>query len=80
MNPFEMTTIIVIAALIAGVLRSRYGTPRHGGGAALAELSAQSQAQQARIAQLEERVKALESVVTDSQYELRQRFRDLSAR
>ena len=81
MNPFEMTTVIVIAALIAGVLRARY---KHVPAAAASGVSGEArqymQEQDVRIARLEERVKALEAVVGDSQYELRQQFKDLSAR
>jgi|GEM_PF-1335504 hypothetical protein len=75
MNPFEMVAIIVIAALIAGVLRSRYKTAAPT--STLAELQSLAHAQQQRIAQLEARIQALEAVVGDTQYELRRQFKDL---
>jgi len=75
MNPFEMVAIIVIAALIAGVLRSRHKTAAPT--STLAELQSLAHAQQQRIAQLEARIQALEAVVGDTQYELRRQFKDL---
>ncbi|WP_428311680.1 hypothetical protein [Hydrocarboniphaga sp.] len=78
MNPFEMTTVIVIAALIAGVLRARY---KHAPAAGAAGISNETRlhidAQDRRIAQLEERIKALEAVVSEPQFHLKQQFRDL---
>jgi transcription elongation GreA/GreB family factor len=74
MNPFEMVTVIVIAALIAGVLRSRY---KNAGASSGAEARTQLQAQDTRIAKLEERIKALEAVVSEPQFHLKQQFRDL---
>jgi hypothetical protein len=74
MNPFEMVTVIVIAALIAGVLRSRY---RSTGASGSDEARAQLEAQDRRIAKLEDRIKALEAVVSEPQFHLKQQFRDL---
>ncbi len=75
MNPFEMVVLIVVTVSIAGVLRTRFkqqdGKPRVD--------DEQARRQDARIAALEERVKALEAVVGDAQYELRRQFRDLGA-
>jgi hypothetical protein len=31
MNPFEMVAVIVVAVMIASVLRAKYGHPRHRG-------------------------------------------------
>lgn len=76
MNPFEMVTVIVIAALIAGVLRSRYKNA--GGPAAISpEARLHIEAQDRRIARLEDRIKALEAVVSEPQFHLKQQFRDL---
>ncbi|MDB5971558.1 MAG: hypothetical protein JWQ90_4008 [Hydrocarboniphaga sp.] len=76
MNPFEMVTIIVIAALIAGVLRSRYKNVA-GSGAISDEARRHIEAQDTRIARLEDRIKALEAVVAEPQFHLKQQFRDL---
>ncbi|NHA13847.1 hypothetical protein [Thioalkalivibrio sp. XN279] len=66
MHPFEMVVIIVFLALAAKVIsqymqHKRQAPPRDDG----------------RIEQLEERVRVLEQIVTDSGYELRRQFRDL---
>ena len=79
MNPFEMVAIIVAVVVLGSVLRTRFGGGGGRGGAGLDELRAQNQTQAQRIAQLEERVKALESVVTDGHYDLHRQFKDLGA-
>ena len=67
MNPFEMVVIIVFLSIVAGMfstwVKHRHKTP--------------SRADEERIARLEERVRVLERIVTDSGYELRRKFRDL---
>ena len=66
MHPFEMVVIIVFLALVAKVITQYM---RH--------KSAAPPADDTRIQQLEERVRVLEQIVTDSGYELRRQFRDL---
>lgn len=68
MNPYEMVAIIVVVGAIAGVARSYFST-RH--------QAAPDAGQQARIDALEQRVMALEAVVSDHGYSLRQEFRKL---
>jgi hypothetical protein len=67
-----MVAFIVLVGVIGGVTRawikSRSSTPGPAG------MTAE---QQARLGKLEERVKALESVVGDASYELKQKFKDL---
>ena len=46
MNPFEMVAIIVVAVMIASVLRAKYGHRRRDGGE---ELSAREQAENLRL-------------------------------
>ena len=66
-----MVAFIVLVSVIGGLVRawikSRAGTGPAG----------MTGEQQARLAKLEERVKALESVVGDASYELKQKFKDL---
>ena len=71
MNQFEMVAFIVLVVSIAGVLRVRFLNPNKRADDSLAKQ------QEARIAKLEERVKALETVVGDKHYDLRQQFKDL---
>jgi hypothetical protein len=67
MGPFEMVTIIVIVSVAAGLYKAHLNRKPTG----------PDPQQEARIARLEERVKALEAIVTDGGYELRQKFREL---
>ena len=67
MNPFEMVVIIVFLGIVAGMF-SNWLKHRQ---------SAPSRADEERMARLEERVRVLERIVTDSGYELRRKFRDL---
>jgi len=69
MSPFDMVAFIVLVAVVGGLLRT-FIKSRSGNGAMTAE-------QAGRLAKLEERVKALESVVGDSSYELKQKLREL---
>ncbi|MGD9388076.1 MAG: hypothetical protein PVI87_07595 [Gammaproteobacteria bacterium] len=66
MHPFEMVVIIVFLALVAGMFKTY-----------IKHKSAEPPADDARIQHLEERVRVLEQIVTDSGYELRRQFRDL---
>ena len=72
MGPFDMVAFIVLVGVIGGVIRSivKARSANATGGALSAE-------QTARLTKLEERVKALEAVVGDSSYELKQKLREL---
>jgi hypothetical protein len=72
MGPFDMVAFIVLVAVIGGITRSiiKARTANVAGGALTAE-------QSSRLARLEDRVKALEAVVGDSSYELKQKLREL---
>lgn len=69
MNQYEMIAFIIAVVMIASAVKSffRYRTKADGA----------TPAQDARLARLEERVKALEAVVGDSSYELKQKLREL---
>lgn len=69
MNQFEMIAMIVLIACAAGVLRTmiRYRD----------RAPAMNLGQEQRIARLEERIRALEAIVTDQGYDLRKQFKDL---
>ena len=73
MNTYEMVAFIVLVGVIGGVLRA-FIKSRGPGPSAPPGMTAD---QQARLARLEERVKALESVVSDGSYELKQKLKDL---
>jgi hypothetical protein len=63
MNPFEMVAVIVVAVMVASVLRARY---RGGGGGTV---NPQLEAENLRLLEdvklLKDRVKVLERIVTD---------------
>lgn len=69
MNMFEMVVIIVTLSLIGSMYSSWLKHKR--------KAAESPPADQDRIARLEERVRVLERIVTDSGYELRRQFRDL---
>ena len=67
MNPFEMVAIIVVAVMIASVLRAKYGHRRNGG----SEVSASEQAENLRLREevkdLKERLKVLERITVEKE-------------
>jgi hypothetical protein len=72
MGPFDMVAFIVLVVVIGSVIRSivKARTAKVAGGALTAE-------QTARLTKLEDRVRALEAVVGDSSYELKQKLKEL---
>ncbi len=66
-----MAAFIVLVTVIGSLIRTWIKSRSAGGG-----LPAD---QAARLAKLEERVKALESVVGDASYELKQKFKELES-
>jgi membrane protein implicated in regulation of membrane protease activity len=73
MNPFEMVAFIVVVVMVASVarawLRQRASLP-----------VAPDAGHERRIAALEERVRAIEAIVTDHGYDLRKQFEDFEGR
>ena len=67
MNPFEMVAIIVVAVMLASVLRAKYGHRRDG----RSDLSASEQAENLRlreeVKELKERLKVLERITVDKE-------------
>lgn len=70
MNPFEMVVIIVFLCVIASMYKSRLNNRRN-------QAAPADEERFVRLEQLEERVRVLERIVTDSGYDLRRQFRDL---
>ncbi|MEO7601868.1 MAG: hypothetical protein ABIS39_01190 [Sphingomicrobium sp.] len=66
MNPFEMVAVIVVAVMIASVLRAKYSS-RHRSG----EIAPQDQAETLRlrdeVKELKERMKVLERIAVDKE-------------
>jgi hypothetical protein len=70
MTVFDMVAFVVLVSVIGGLIRTFIKSRAAGGGGLSAE-------QAARLVKLEERVKALEAVVGDASYELKQKFKEL---
>ncbi|TFH40612.1 MAG: hypothetical protein E4H01_16295 [Lysobacterales bacterium] len=73
MNTFEMVVLIVLISVVAGVvnnyIKNRGSMTGHG--------AEEFEARLGQLNSLEERVRTLEKIVTDRNFELREKFRDL---
>lgn len=67
MNPFEMVVIIVFLSIVCSMFTSWLKHRRKD----------KAPADDERLARLEERIRVLERIVTDSGYDVRRQFRDL---
>jgi len=80
-NPFEMVAVIVVAVMVASVLRAKYGYRRHGGGG---EISAQDKAETLRlrdeVKQLKERINVLERITVEKENTLSRQIEELRDR
>ena len=79
MNPFEMVAIIVVAVMIASVLRARYSNRTDG-----AEAGPQERAETLRlreeVKELKERIKVLERITVEKENSLAKQIDDLRDR
>jgi hypothetical protein len=83
-NPFEMVAVIVVAVMIASVLRAKYGYHgriRRGGGE---QVIAQDQAETLRlrdeVKQLKERIHVLERIAVEKEDTLSRQIEELRDR
>ena len=81
MNPFEMVAIIVVAVMIASVLRAKYsGRHREGG----SEISAKEHAENLRlreeVKELKERLHVLERITVEKENTLSRQIEELRDR
>jgi hypothetical protein len=81
MNPFEMVAVIVVAVMIASVLRARYGYHRRGG---IAAADPQDRAETLRlrdeVKELKERIKVLERITVEKENTLSKQIEELRDR
>ena len=81
MNPFEMVAIIVVAVMLASVLRAKYGHRRHG--SAEAE-TPQERAENLRlreeVKELKERIHVLERIAVEKEDTLSRQIEQLRDR
>lgn len=73
MNPFEFVIAILILVFLGNALKSYCGSKR----GETRKKDAEDDANLERLAQLEERIRVLERIVTDEQLDLKQRFKNL---
>ena len=80
MNPFEMVAVIVVAVMIASVLRAKYHRDRRGG----SDDSPREQAENVRlreeVKELKERLKVLERITVEKENSLSREIEDLRNR
>ena len=81
MNPFEMVAIIVVAVMIASVLRAKYG---HRAAATRREASAQEHVETLRlrdeVKELKERIHVLERIAVEKENTLSRQIEELRDR
>ena len=72
MNPFEMVVIIVALGILGGVVKNYFDSRGD-----VEASSKERQRMQNRIDEMENRIRVLERIVTDDNYDLKRQFRDL---
>ena len=79
MNPFEMVAIIVVAVMVASVLRAKYSNRRRSG-----EAGPQEHAENLRlrdeVKELKERIKVLERITVEKENSLARQIDELRDR
>jgi hypothetical protein len=80
MNPFEMVAIIVVAVMIASVLRAKYGHSRHRGVEADPREHAENLRLRDEVKELKERIKVLERITVEKENSLAQQIEELRDR
>lgn len=83
MEVFEMVVIIVVIGVIGEMFRNylkyKQGRSDFDGDWLTGKLNDSEGRQKKKIAHLEERIKVLERIVTDKNYDLKKQFEDLDA-
>ena len=77
MNPFEMVAIIVVAVMIASVLRAKYGHSRHRGVEADPREHAENMRLRDEVKELKERLKVLERITVEKENSLSREIEEL---
>ncbi len=80
MNPFEMVAIIVVAVMIASVLRAKYGHGRSGRSAISAEEHAETLRLREEVKSLKERIHVLERITVEKEDSLTRQIEELRDR
>ena len=80
MNPFEMVAIIVVAVMIASVLRAKYGHSRHRGVEADPREHAENVRLREEVKELKERIKVIERITVEKENSLSRQIEELRDR
>ena len=81
MNPFEMVAVIVVAVMIASVLRAKYGHRHRGDGAMISpEEKAETLRLRDEVKQLKERIHVLERIAVEKEDTLTRQIEELRDR
>jgi len=80
-NPFEMVAIIVVAVMVASVLRAKYGHRHRGEGTAIsAEDKAETMRLRDEVKQLKDRIHVLERIAVEKEDTLTRQIEELRDR
>ena len=80
MNPFEMVAIIVVAVMIASVLRAKYHHRRRGSDDATPQERAETLRLRDEVKELKERIHVLERIATDRENSISRQIEELRDR
>ena len=80
MNPFEMVAVIVVAVMIAGVLRAKYGGRSRSEDSVTPQERAESIRLREEVKELKERIKVLERITVEKENSLSKQIEELRDR
>ena len=80
MNPFEMVAIIVVAVMIASVLRAKYSSRHRDPAADRAEERVENLRLKEEVGELKERIKVLERITVEKENSLARQIEELRDR
>lgn len=80
MNPFEMVAIIVVAVMIASVVRAKYQRRGEGDGEASPQERAETLRLRDEVKDLKERIKVLERITVEKENSLAKQIDELRDR
>ena len=80
MNPFEMVAIIVVAVMVASVIRSKYSHRRRDGDEESTEGRVENLRLREEVQELKERIKVLERITVEKENSLSRQIEELRDR
>jgi uncharacterized protein YlxW (UPF0749 family) len=80
MNPFEMVAVIVVAVMIASVLRAKYGHARRGEAQIDPREHAENMRLREEVKELKQRIQVLERITVEKENTLSKQIEELRDR